>query len=416
MIFSSCLPSRRCSGKPGGRLGAVCRLVLPCLLSLSLLTACGTEDADNNTAPSTQQQHDANASVNTNTAQLELAETDLFLVHAGEIEQTLSANGTLHARQETVVRAKVAGEILSVAVREGEYVSAGQTLAKIDDIEYQARLDDRQAALAAGQAQAALAESTRSKNEELRQKNFLSDLAYDNAQSAASVAQAQLQSLQAQLTLAEKALHDTVVRAPISGWIAERAIERGDKTPPDGKLFTIVDLSRLEMKALVPAHAVAQVAIGQPFTATVEGYATQQFKGRIARIGAQALPGSRAITIYIEFPNPQATIKAGLFAAGSLTLGHSAAQALVPLTALHSATGTDFVYAVIDGKIQRTPVSVGMRSEAAGLAEITDGLTPGTRIVAANLGPLKEGASIRIVNTAKPANTGQAASAATAGD
>lgn len=363
-----------------------------------LLAACG---ADKNAAsPPGAAATTAKTDGSTTASQLELADTDLFVVRSGEIEQTLSANGTLRAQRETQVRAKVPGELLSVNVREGERVSADQELARIDPLEYQARVDDRQAALEAGRAQAALAETTRLKNEELRQKNFLSDLAYDNTKSAASIASSQVQSLQAQLTLATKALQDTVVRAPIGGWIAERAVQRGDKTPPDGKLFTIVDLSRLELEALIPANEVARVAIGQPFTATVEGYTGQQFKGRVSRIGAQALPGSRAITIYIEIPNPDAAIKAGLFAAGTLSLGHSTAEALAPLTALHNAAGMDFVYAVVDNRIRRTPVKIGMRSEAAGLAEITDGLTDGTHIVAANLGPLKDGASVRIVATA----------------
>lgn len=380
---------------------------LACLSCALLLAACGSGDTGNATdkdkaaraSNTTSAANTTAASADTADTHIELAESDLVSVQAGEIEQTLRANGTLHARQETVVRAKIAGEILSVAVREGERVGAGQELARIDALEYQARLDDRQAALEAGRAQAALAESTRLKNEELRQKNFLSELAYDNAKSAASIASAQVQSLQAQLTLAEKALQDTVVRAPISGWIAERAVQRGDKTSPDGKLFTIVDLSRLELEAQVAANEVARVAIGQPFTASVEGYADRQFKGRVSRIGAQALPGSRAVTIYIEIPNPDAAIKAGLFAAGTLSLGQTAAAALVPLTALHSAAGTDFVYAVIDGRIRRMPVKIGMRSEAAGRAEVLDGLSAGTRIVAANLGPLKENARVQVVST-----------------
>lgn len=373
-------------------------------LSCMLLAACGNSDKTAEPAPTRQTEATAqDTTAATAESQIELADSDLITVQAGEIEQMLRANGTLRARHETVVRAKVAGEILAVSVLEGEHVHAGQELARIDPLEYQARLDDRQAALEAGRAQASLAETTRRKNEELRQKNFLSELAYDNAQSAASIANAQVQSLEAQRILAEKALRDTVVHAPISGWIAERSVQRGDKTPPDGKLFTLVDLSSLELEARVAANEIARVAIGQPFVAHVEGYTDRAFKGHVARIGAQALPGSRAITLYIEIPNPQALIKAGMFASGTLTLGRHNAQALVPLTALHSAAGVDFVYALIDGQIRRTPVKIGMQSEAAGQAEILDGLTAGTRIVAVNLGPLKENAQVRLVAT-RPAN------------
>jgi hypothetical protein len=80
-------------------------------------------------------------------------------------------------------------------------------------------------------------------------------------------------------------------------------------------------------------------------------------------------------------------------------MGHAQAQALVPLTALHSETGNDFVYGLVNNQIRRLPVKVGMRSEAEGRAEILQSLEPGTRIVALNLGPLKEGATVRISAT-----------------
>lgn len=368
-----------------------------CLAGLSL---AGCDSKQSPAAPRAAQNAPAGSTSPTATAAVELAESDIVAVRAGDIEQTLRANGTLHAMQESLVRSKVAGEIISVPVREGERVSAGQELARIDDLEYKARVDDRRAALEAGRAQAALAESTRTKNEELLQKKFLSSLAYDNAKSASAVASSQVQSLEAQLTLAEKALQDTTVRAPISGWIAERAVQRGDKTSPDGKLFTIVDLSRLELEALVPANEVSRVVTGQTFTASVEGYADKRFTGRVSRIGAQAIAGSRAVTIYIEIANPDAALKAGLFAEGTLSLGHAKARALVPLTALRSEAGIDFVYTVDNGVIRRAQVEIGMQSEAAGLAEILKGVDPGMRVVAMNLGPLKEGAAVKLVSTA----------------
>lgn len=328
---------------------------------------------------------------------VELAESDLVTVSSGDIEQTLRANGTLRARHESLVRSRVVGEVLSVDTREGERVTAGQTLAKIDDLEYRARVDERRAALEGGRAQSRLAETTRNKNEELKQKNFLSSLAYDNAQSAAKVAQSQVLSLEAQLTLAEKSLKDTQVLAPISGWIAKRYIQRGDKVSPDTPLFSIVDLSHLELEALVPANEISRVSIGQKFKAHVEGFPDQQYTGRVSRIGAQALHGSRAITIFIDIDNPDAALKDGLFAEGTLVMGQRDAQARVPLTALHSETGLDFVYAIVNGQVHRRSVKTGLRSETAGAAEILEGLEAGMRIVAVNLGPLKEGATVRVI-------------------
>ena len=331
---------------------------------------------------------------------VELAESDVATARAGEIGLVLRANGTLRAIQQTSVRAKVAGEIVEVAVREGERVSAGQLLAKIDRSEYVSRLQDRQASFDASRAQAAFAESTRRKNEELLQKKFISPQAYDNAKSGADVSISQRQALEAQLALAQKALDDTLVHAPITGWVAERAVQRGDKTAVDGRLFTLVDLSRLELEALVPANEIARVAVGQAFSLIVAGYGTQRFEGRVARVGPMAATGSRSVPIYIEVANPDSALKAGLFAEGTLSIGRHAAAALAPIAALHSESGVNFVYLIDAERIRRQPVETGIYSESEGLVEIVRGLAVGNRIVAANLGTLKEGA--RVKPTAKP--------------
>lgn len=336
---------------------------------------------------------------------VELAETDVANVRAGDIGIVLRANGTLRAIQQTSVRAKVAGEIIEVAVREGQRVDRGQVLAKIDPSEYASRLEDRQASFEAARAQATFSESTRRKNEELLQRKFISPQAYDNAKSSADISIAQRQSLEAQLALAKKALDDTLVRAPIDGWVAERAVQRGDKVSVDGRLFTLVDLSRLEMEALVPANEISRVATGQAFSLSVEGYGEQRFEGRVARIGPMAASGSRSVPIYIEVANSQSALKAGLFAEGTLAIGRHHAAALVPSIALHSESGVSFVYVIDGGKIRRQPVTTGVVSE--GLVEILTGLSAGSRVVAANLGALKEGARIRMAAAAGPGPAGK---------
>ena len=327
---------------------------------------------------------------------VELADSDVASVRGGEIGLVLRTNGSLRAAQQSSVRAKVAGEIIEVAVREGDRVKSGQVLAKIDRSEYLSRLEDRRASLEAARAQAAFAESTRRKNQELLQKKFISPQAYDIAKSGADVSTSQAQALEAQLALAQKALDDTLVRAPINGWVAERAVQRGDKTAVDGRLFTLVDLSRLELEALVPANEIARVTVGQAFSLVVEGYGAQRFEGRVARIGPQAAAGSRSVPIYIEVPNPEATLKAGLFAEGTLSIGRHAAPALAPTTALRSESGVSFVYVIDADKIRRQPVEIGVVSETEGVVEIVKGLAAGSRVVAANLGVLKEGARVRM--------------------
>lgn len=334
---------------------------------------------------------------------IELAAADLTVVRAGEIGRSLNANGSLRAALQSVIRAKVAGEIVAVTVREGDPVAAGQVLARIESPDYVSRLADREASLNAARAQAAYSESTRKKNEELLQKKFISSLAYDNARTGAEGNAAQVLSLTAQVDQAKKALNDTVVRSPIAGWLAERTVQRGDKTAVDGKLFTVVDLSKLELEAMVPGSDIAKVAIGQSFVTSVEGYGARRFEGRVARISPSAQAGSRNVSIFIEILNPDAALKSGLFAEGVLNLGRHQATALIPTSALRNESGAQFVYVEADGKLSRRPVEVGLINETEGVVEITKGIEVGARVIAANLGTLKDGARVRIGSSTAPA-------------
>jgi RND family efflux transporter MFP subunit len=333
---------------------------------------------------------------------LEMAADDLATAQAGEIQRVLPVTGALRAVSQAVVKAKVAGEVAEVLAREGDAVKAGQLLARIDAVEYQARLEERRGTLEASRAQAKFAEQSRRKYADLLAKKFISETAYENYQTNANVTEGQVRTAEAQLALARKSLEDTQVRAPIAGSISERALQRGDKAAVDTRLFTIVDLSRLELEAPVPASEVPNLAVGQQVRFTVEGYGAKEFAGAIVRINPATQPGTRSILLYVEIPNPDQALKAGMFAKGSLVLATQRAEVLVPVTALRTDAAATFVYTLAGERLARQDVSVGLVNEAEGKAEIVKGLAPGVRLVRTNLGNLKVGAPVRIAAPAKP--------------
>ena len=332
---------------------------------------------------------------------VELSAADIATAEAGEIQRLLPVTGALRAVTQAVVKSKVAGEMAEVRAKEGDAVKAGQLLARIDETDYRARLNERFAALEASRAQAKFAEQSRRKYEELLAKKFISETAYENYQTNADVTEKQAQAAAAQLVQARKALDDTQVRAPIDGILSERALQRGDKAAVDTRLFTIVDLSRLELEAPVPAAEVPNLAVGQEVRFTVEGFGEKEFAGTIARINPATQPGTRSILIYVEIPNPDLSLKAGMFAKGNLVLATKRAEMLVPVTALRTDGAATFVYTVAGERLARQDVTVGLVNEGADRAEIARGLTPGARVVRANLGPLRLGAPVRIAPPAK---------------
>ena len=340
---------------------------------------------------------------------IEIAASDLASAELREVRRELPLTGQLRPAQVALVRAKVAGEVMQMLVKEGDTVAKGQVLARLDAAEHQARLDERMATLAASKATWENHERIRKNNEELLRKGFISQSAYDTTLANSSVAQAQVKAAEANVALARRALDDTVIKAPWAGLIAERAVQAGDKASVDTKLLTLVDLSRMEVEAAVPASEIPSVAAGQEVAFAVEGFGARAFKGVIARINPQSAAGSRSIMVYIEVPNADAALKGGMFAKGSLTLSRREAVTAVPLAALREERGETVVYALTEpggGKIARIPVQPGARNEAEAWVEIAASgdtrLTPGMMVVKSNLGALKAGAQVRVVDAKTP--------------
>jgi membrane fusion protein, multidrug efflux system len=331
------------------------------------------------------------------TAALEFSANDVTTVERRDIRQLISLTGTLSPRNQTTVKAKVSAEVREMLVREGESVRRGQVIARLDATEAQARLDEKIADLEGGRAQLALAEKNRAMQLALLEKKFISQNAFDSTQSNLQVSEARLKALAAQVAIARKAVEDTAVRAPMAGIVAQRLAQPGEKVAIDGKLYMLVDLSELEVEAAVPASDIGAVRIAQDVAFRVEGIEDRLFAGRIARISPATQPGTRSILVYAVLPNRESTLKGGMFAKGQLTVSKRAGALVVPTTAVRDDAGQTYVWRIDAGKLVRTVVQVGLKSENDGVIEIVSGLALGAKVVRANLGSLRDGAEAKIL-------------------
>lgn len=333
---------------------------------------------------------------------LEFLPGDLYTVEPQAFERTLPLTGTLGPVTEATLKAKVAGELLAVPVREGEAVRQGQVLARIDQTEVRARVAAREADVEAARAQLDLAKKNRGMQSALLAKGFISQNAFDSVNSNYEVAAAKLRAAQAELVVARKALGDSVLVAPFAGVVAERFAKPGERIAVDAKVLSIVDLSRLELEAAVPAAEIGRVRIGQPLEFRVDGFGEQPFAGRIERINPTTVAGSRSINVYAVIDNPEGVLRAGMFAQGAASLQKIAGALLIPASAVREEAGASFVYALAEGRIVRKPVKTGA-IDSAGLVRVLEGLAPGERIVRANLGVLREGAQATVADPAAEA-------------
>jgi len=328
---------------------------------------------------------------------IEFAASDLVQPQTRELRLAISITGTLQPRNWTTVKAKVAGELKTMLVREGETVRAGQVLARIDTQDAQAHLDEKVADLEAGRAQLALAQKNRANNLALLQQKFISQNAFDNVQSSYQVSEAKLKALEAQVALAKKALADTVVSAPQAGIVSQRLAQPGEKLPVDGKILTLVDLAVMEVEAAVPAGEIPRIHVGQEVSFRVEGFGERDFSGNIDRINPATQSGSRSILVYALLPNRNGELKGGMFAKGSVTLTRIESAQVLPLSAVREEGDKAYVLRIANDRLEQREVKLGLRNEDDGVVQIVDGLDAQNRIVRANAGgALTPGAIVRV--------------------
>jgi membrane fusion protein, multidrug efflux system len=339
---------------------------------------------------------------------LEFTPADIARIEVRELARWLPVSGTLQPVDQSTVKAKVSGEIREVRVREGEAVKSGQVLARLDTADLNAKLTDRIGALEASRAQLALAEKTRSQNHALLKQGFISQNAYDSAESNLSVTQGTLKSYEAQVQLARNALRDAVVMAPLSGTLAKRHVQPGEKVNFDSPLFTIVDLARMELQAMVPANDIPEIKPGMAVELSIDGFGDRAFTGSVERINPMTEAGTRAIMVFVQIPNADAALRGGMFATGRIRLAGAAAVPTLPATAIRTEAGQTFVWTIEGGRLSRRNVSLGRRDEAAARIEIKNTLPAGAQVLGARFDNLKDGASAVLRGPAadKPAGAG----------
>jgi membrane fusion protein (multidrug efflux system) len=339
-------------------------------------------------------------------APLEFAAADVVTVAPVRLVRSIPLTGTLRPVDQTVVRAKVPGELRDLAVREGMAVRRGQAIGRIESADYETRVRERAAQLQAAESQVDQARRTFENTRRLHEREFVSQSALDQARSALEIAVGNRDAAREQLVLARKALGDVVLVAPIDGVVAERFAQPGEKLPIDGRVVSIVNLARMEIEAPVPAAEVGSVTVGQPVELRIEGVA-QRHAGRIVRIAPTTQAGTRSVPVYIALDNRDPAVRAGLFAQGSLAVETRDGVLAVPQAAVRDAGARTFVYAIVDGRLVERDVKLGLRDEGGGSrdagagrsgewVEVTAGLAAGERIVAVNLGALRVGSPVRI--------------------
>ncbi|MGH7713904.1 MAG: efflux RND transporter periplasmic adaptor subunit, partial [Gemmatimonadaceae bacterium] len=339
-----------------------------------------------------------------------LGPNDVLEVARGPIEAATPINGDLKPIEEIVVRARVEGDITGVFAREGQRVARGQALARFDNTTQESDRVSAAAERDAAQSDVSNAQWNFDQAQELFKAGAIPERDLRAAEQTLAAARARLAGAEARLKAASQTDADTRVVAPTTGVVSLRSVEAGEHVTRGSPLFTVVRNDVLELEAAVPARLSESVAAGQIVRFAAAG---RQLEGRVARVSPTINPANRSVTIYIQVPNRDGTLKGNTFATGRV-IGRTVKNALViPTAALRQSQqlNTPFVYRIVDDVVEHAPVTLGVVDEGIGVAEIVQGLKEGDRIIVGNLGALGAGMRVSIISTER----GRARGVTTAG-
>ncbi len=329
---------------------------------------------------------------------LELIPAEIFVIKPRGLVDTVRFTGTTQPIDQTIVKSRVAGRLAEVLVREGDRVTEGQVIARFETTELQAKLNERQSALEAARADARWTARDRNDKETLANRNIVSQSAADQARATAENRASMVAVAEAQLAVARQNMADAEVRAPFDGVVGERIANQGESLPVDGKIVALLDTSRVEIAAQMPAADVVRMKVGQVANVTLEGFGDRVFTGKITRISPTTQAGSRSIPVYVEIVDRHEALRGGLFATGAVIVQEKGHALAVPASAMRKDDEGDFVLVVENGALVRKPVGAVRTWSRGELVEVK-GLESGMTVVSAPLPGLKAGQKVKLVET-----------------
>jgi len=282
---------------------------------------------------------------------------------------------------------------------EGSAVAEGELVIEIDPERRQLEAASARAMLAQAEAQAAEAERELRRIEKLHAEGVAAEARLDQARTAARATRSALDSLKAQLGMAERSLRDSAVTAPFAGLVARRWVSEGEFVAPGQKLFDLVALDPIEVEFHLPERDSSRVAVGAPVAVRVAPFPDEVFTAEVTVVSPTIDPVTRTLRVKAALPNPDGRLRPGLFARADLGVAVREDVPMIPEEAvLQRADGAVAFRLGADGRAERRVLELGVIRD--GRVEVRSGLAAGDRVVVRGQNELVDGSPVSVRDVA----------------
>lgn len=325
-------------------------------------------------------------------------------VARSSVDEYYETSGTVRAKNIAVVSSRMMGEVMSLNVKEGDFVKSGQTLLKVDDRDVAERIKAAEAGyeealkgLEAAKENMSLIDITYKRYKRLHDEKAISQQELDQIETQKKVSELEYERAQEMVNRAKAGLSEarvyhgfTRVTAPFSGVVTEKRIEKGSMAVPGSPLLTIEDTSSFRLDVNVDERLSGMIKRGMTVDITIDSVGLET-KGTVSEVVPSIDPLSRTFLTKIDVK--AAGLRSGLYAKVRIPSGKKEAF-LVPLTAIVEKGQLTGVYTVNEkGIVSFRPVKTGKTYGKD--IEILSGLNPGERLVTEGVDRVIEGGIIR---------------------
>ena len=326
-------------------------------------------------------------------------DVSLTRVDERDVPIVVRATGTFAADESSDVTPQVSGQVIATPVDAGAFVQQGQELARLDARDARLTLEQRHASLQQAEAEALRARVEAERNARLVESGDISRSSYDRLTAQVAVAEATVALARAQVASAEKAVEDTIVRAPFAGHVSARPVAMGEYVTSSSRIATVVRIQPIKLNLQVPEADAARLRLGMSVEAQVSAHPSVTFTGAIAALNVALDPASRTMTVDVKFPNRDARLGPGMFGTAEVRLSSTERGLFVPQQAVLLTPDESSAVYVVEG--DRARLRVVHAGEARdGVVRVLSGIEAGTSVIDSGIDRLFDGAPVKTVAAA----------------